>query len=83
VNPIRQIDTKHPQDTPRPVAGKSDRWEFYQDTAKRWHWKKYLSDAIVASSPDCFTSFQECIGHAQQSGYVAPMHGRARQVSAR
>jgi hypothetical protein len=54
------------------------RWEFYQQARNPWRWRKYQDGAVVADSPDGYSSFQECVKHAELTGYVAPDHRKPR-----
>ena len=47
-----------------------DKWEFYQDTAGQWRWRRIAPNGkIVGASSEVFSSKQSCIENAKRNGY--------------
>ncbi|MBF0278819.1 MAG: DUF1508 domain-containing protein [SAR324 cluster bacterium] len=49
-----------------------DKWEFYQDSSKKWRWRRTdLDDQIVGSSHAGFSTREECEENARRHSYEA------------
>lgn len=47
-----------------------DKWEFYQDKANEWRWRRKASNGkIVGASSEGYSSKQNCIDNAKRNGY--------------
>ncbi|MGJ4849166.1 YegP family protein [Bacillota bacterium Meth-B3] len=47
-----------------------DRWEFYQDAAGQWRWRRIAPNGkIVGASSEGFSSKQACVENAKRNGY--------------
>ena len=49
-----------------------DIWEFYQDSANQWRWrrKNYYNHNIVGASSQGYANKSDCIANARIHGYT-------------
>jgi uncharacterized protein YegP (UPF0339 family) len=48
-----------------------DKWEFYQDNAEKWRWRRTASKGeIVGASSQGYASKASCIENAKRNGYT-------------
>jgi uncharacterized protein YegP (UPF0339 family) len=49
----------------------NDKWEFYQDNASEWRWRRTAPNGeIVGASTQGYASKQNCIENAKRNGYT-------------
>jgi len=52
------------------MAGKKDKWEFYQDSKKQWRWsRKAPNGKTVGASSEGYVNKSDCIANAKRHGY--------------
>lgn len=50
-----------------------DKWEFYQDAAGKWRWRRTASNGrIVGAATEGYVNRQDCVDNAARNGYVLP-----------
>lgn len=48
-----------------------DKWEFYQDKADEWRWRRTASNGkVVGASSEGYKNKQDCIENAKRHGYA-------------
>ncbi|RVU31878.1 DUF1508 domain-containing protein [Rheinheimera riviphila] len=48
-----------------------DKWDFYQDGAKEWRWRRTASNGrIVGASSQGYVNKADCIDNARRNGYT-------------
>jgi len=53
------------------MAGENDKWEFYQDSADEWRWRRIAPNGnIVGSSAEGYKNKSDCIANAKRNGYT-------------
>lgn len=49
----------------------NDKWEFYQDAAKGWRWRRTAPNGnIVGASTQGYANRADCIANARRNGYA-------------
>jgi uncharacterized protein YegP (UPF0339 family) len=48
-----------------------DKWEFYQDTDKKWRWRRVSSNGrVVGASTEGYSNKADCVANAKRNGYT-------------
>lgn len=48
-----------------------DKWEFYQDPAGKWRWRRTASNGrVTGASTQGYANRVDCVENARKSGYT-------------
>jgi uncharacterized protein YegP (UPF0339 family) len=48
-----------------------DKWEIYQDSAKKWRWRRTAPNGnIVGASTEGYSNRADCVANAKRNGYT-------------
>ena len=52
------------------MTGQNDKWEFYQDSAREWRWRRIAPNGTtVGASTQGYVNKSDCIANARRHGY--------------
>jgi len=57
--------------TPKNTDAMNDKWEFYQDKAGEWRWRRTASNGeIVGAATEGYENYSSCEANAIRNGYI-------------
>lgn len=61
---------RHGYEGAKESAWEKDKWEFYQDKAGEWRWRRTASNGeIVGAACEGYKAKSDCTANAQRNGY--------------
>jgi hypothetical protein len=57
-----------------------DTWQFFQNDAGLWCWKRIDPEGVLSENGRCFDSRTDCIVDAMKHGYLSEHARRAKPV---
>jgi uncharacterized protein YegP (UPF0339 family) len=48
-----------------------DKWEIYQDSDRKWRWRRTASNGrVVGASTEGYSNRADCVANAKRNGYT-------------